>query len=90
MTQQSLEMPDGLRGPFYARLAVYGREERVEREDLESLLQFCQGGSDYNLHYVIEIGDADGALWEMPTPFNHKVSERAPAPSYHDLLETED
>lgn len=85
--QQTLDMPDGLRAPFYSIVWRYGTKIRDEDDCLRIIVSCAVYGSDDGQHYLYEIGDADGPLWRMDNPMRGwQVFDRAPVPDPEDLL----
>lgn len=80
MTQTALDMPDGLRPPFYTVVYRYGVKIKEEWDELSHALMYLAHGEDYGEFTTDECGDADGWLWrrdpESATRF--EVAERAP------------
>lgn len=79
MTQTALDMPDGLRPPFYTIVWRYGSRQRREHAELEDALRFCASGEDYGEHSVEECGDQDSWLWRRGGELEYEAHERAPA-----------
>lgn len=79
MTQQALDMPDGLRPPFYIVYHRHYVEYREEYDNLEDALSHLRSGEDYGELSAGECGDADGWLWRRGKGIaNYEVAERAP------------
>lgn len=86
MSQASMEMPDGLRAPFYANVWRYGVEMREDEDTLHDLLSWTLGAIDAGECFVREIGDAEGVLWSMSSPGWWRASDRAPWPTPEEAL----
>lgn len=84
MTQQALDMPDGLRPPFYTVVYRYGVKIVDEWDELGEALDYLRYGEDYGEHSVSECGDADGWLWKRGDGvLEFLAADRAPSrPKY--------
>lgn len=79
VNQQALDMPDGLRAPFYTIVYRYGTQIREEWDELEEALCYLRGGEDMGEHSTSECGDADGWLWKRGKGLaNFIAADRAP------------
>jgi hypothetical protein len=83
LTQLGIKI-DGLVGPFWAEVHVYGHKHRDEEEILRELLSSCFNGEEYGTCMVTKIGDSEGLLWQRRPAYDftwEAKSERAPWPS---------
>jgi hypothetical protein len=76
--QTALDMPDGLRPPFYSFVYRYGQRIEHVENTLDLIISYAMSGEEFGEHSVDEIGDADGFLWKRGDGIRWEVADRAP------------